>query len=235
MPKWRNWYTRTTQNRVGLRPWGFDSPLRHHLIMNILENDIELELRAEVSKKQLKDLFVILEKDSRQISHNRRLSAMFLGDINGSKYDLRVRIDSLGKVEVVAKKGAFHAHDRTEVFQPITKEDFLGFVKIFSLFGFNNSKITERENFNFDLGNGIMLVIVKTKDLSYVEIEKISNKNNLENNRLELLKKLENFKLKPLDDKGYYDLCDRLTDHEDWIFTGSNKDVTRLKDLLNNY
>src|SRR5262245_11858899 len=29
-PKWRNWQTRTTQNRVPVRVCGFDSHLRHH-------------------------------------------------------------------------------------------------------------------------------------------------------------------------------------------------------------
>jgi hypothetical protein len=30
-PKWRNWQTRTTQNRVPVRVCGFDSHLRHHI------------------------------------------------------------------------------------------------------------------------------------------------------------------------------------------------------------
>jgi hypothetical protein len=34
MPKWRNWQTRTTQNRVPVRVCGFDSHLRHHAFRN---------------------------------------------------------------------------------------------------------------------------------------------------------------------------------------------------------
>lgn len=29
-PKWWNWQTRCVQGAVGARPWGFESPLRHH-------------------------------------------------------------------------------------------------------------------------------------------------------------------------------------------------------------
>ena len=29
MPGWRNWFTRTTQNRLGATPWEFESPSRH--------------------------------------------------------------------------------------------------------------------------------------------------------------------------------------------------------------
>ncbi len=35
-PKWRNWQTRTTQNRVPVRVCGFDSHLRHHSIPNFV-------------------------------------------------------------------------------------------------------------------------------------------------------------------------------------------------------
>ncbi len=31
MLKWRNWQTRTVQVRVGSHPWGFESPLEHHV------------------------------------------------------------------------------------------------------------------------------------------------------------------------------------------------------------
>ena len=133
-----------------------------------MSNNIELELRAEVTFNQLEKLFTDLNKKTKQVSQTKRLSAMFLGKINKSNFDIRVRISSNGKTEIVVKKGDFHSYDRIENSQEITKGQFIGVVKIFSLFNFK-SKITERENFEFNLGNDITLVLVKAGSITYVE------------------------------------------------------------------
>src|SRR5437868_6174249 len=38
MPKWRNWQTRMVQVHVPARAWGFESLLRHHLLVASLPN-----------------------------------------------------------------------------------------------------------------------------------------------------------------------------------------------------
>ncbi|KKR47321.1 MAG: hypothetical protein UT83_C0011G0005 [Parcubacteria group bacterium GW2011_GWA2_40_143] len=129
--------------------------------------NIELELRAEVSSRQFYNLLEQFKKQSKFVSSTKRLSAMFLSKINGANIDIRVRIDSNGKTEIVAKKGDFHAHNRTELSQKINKDQFIGIIKTFALFGFN-SKITERENFVFDLGNDIDLTqLIKLSLMNY--------------------------------------------------------------------
>jgi hypothetical protein len=37
LPKWRNWQTRMIQGHVPARVWGFESPLRHHVIPSLNE------------------------------------------------------------------------------------------------------------------------------------------------------------------------------------------------------
>lgn len=198
-------------------------------------NNIELELRAEVTFDQLEKLYFNLNKRTKKLSQTRRLSVMFLGKINKSNFDIRVRISSNGKAEIVVKKGDFHVHDRIENSQEITKNQFIGIVKILVLFGFK-SKVTERENFEFDLDNNITLVLVKARSIAYVEIEKMSNIKNLEKNKSELSSIVKNFDLKIIkDDKEFNKLCNRLTKYSDWVFDGSDDHIAKLTSMLNLY
>ena len=52
-PEWRNWQTRTTQNRVGLRPCRFDPDLRHQLLFiyskHPVVEDLVIVLTAETA------------------------------------------------------------------------------------------------------------------------------------------------------------------------------------------
>ena len=194
-------------------------------------NNIELELRAEVTFDQLEKLYFNLNKRTKKLSQTRRLSVMFLGKINKSNFDIRVRISSNGKAEIVVKKGDFHVHDRIENSQEITKNQFIGIVKILVLFGFK-SKVTERENFEFDLDNNITLVLVKARSIAYVEIEKMSNIKNLEKNKSELSSIVKNFDLKIIkDDKEFNKLCNRLTKYSDWVFDGSDDHIVKLTSM----
>ena len=198
-------------------------------------NNIELELRAEVSSMQFTGLLKKLKQQTKLISYTKRLSAMFLGKINKSNFDIRVRINSDKKSEMVVKKGDFHTHDRVESSQEINKSQFIGIVKIFSLFDFK-SKITERENFVFDFGDNIYLTMVKAGNIFYAEIEKMSNVKNLDQNKSELLSIIKNFGLKLIkNDKEFNELCDRLTKCSDWVFDGSENHVAKLTSMLNSY
>ena len=79
-----------------------------------MENNIELELRAEVSLDQFEELLTDLNKGQKLLSHTKRLSVIFLGAINQANFDIRVRISSNGETELVVKKGDYHAHNRVE-------------------------------------------------------------------------------------------------------------------------
>lgn len=200
-----------------------------------MENNIELELRAEVSLDQLEKLLADLNKDGKLLSHTKRLSVMFLGAIDQANFDIRARISSDGKTELVVKKGNYHAHDRIESSQGIKRGQFMGIVKIFSLFGFQ-SKVTERENFVFDLGNDITMVLVRAGSIAYIEIEKMSHKKNIDENKNELLGIVNDFNLKLIDNGDKFNnLCDRLTKYCDWVFNGSTDHIERLETMLESY
>lgn len=200
-----------------------------------MKNNIELELRAEVSLNQSEKILAELNKKNKLLSHTKRLSVMFLGEINRLNFDIRVRTSSDDKTELVIKRGDFHAHDRIEVSQKISRDQFIGIVKILSLFRFQ-SKVTERENFVFDLGNDITLVLVKAESIAYVEIEKISHDRNIEKNKAELLSIIENYKLELLKNgEEFNELCNRLTKYSDWMFDGSSRHINKLMAMLKSY
>ena len=202
-----------------------------------MTNNIELELRAEISPKQFDTLFNNLKAKARLISDTKRLSVMFLGEIGKSNFDIRVRIDSNGKAEIVLKKGDFHTHDRTESSEKIRKDQFIGIVKILLLLGFR-SKVTERKNFVFDLGDEISLVLVRAtkKKLAYVEIEKMSNPKNVVENKKELTNLIRDLGLTLIKDASEFNsLCDKFAKDSDWVFDGSEDSIGRLNKMLVNY
>ena len=194
-----------------------------------------MELRAEVSLDQFEELLTNLSNRKKLLSHTKRLSVMFLGTIDKENFDIRVRISSNGETELVIKNGDYHAHNRVEYSQKIKKDQFIGIVKVFSFFGFQ-SKVTERENFVFDLGNNTTMVLVKAGSIAYVEIEKISHKKNIEENKAELLRIINSFGLKLIDnDDNLNELCDRLTRYCDWVFDGTVNHLAKLEAILKPY
>lgn len=173
-----------------------------------------------------------LKQQTKLISYTKRLSAMFLGKINKSNFDIRVRINSDKKSEMVVKKGDFHTHDRVESSQEINKDQFIGIVKMLSLFGFK-SKITERENFVFDFGNNIYLTMVKAGNIFYAEIEKMSNEKEKEKEKEKLLKIFSNLNLNFIkNEKVFNNLCNRLSIDSDWSFDCSKEHLKKLNNML---
>lgn len=199
-----------------------------------VDKNIELELRSELTIDQFKNTFERLKNETKLVSQTKRLSIMFLGKVNKADFDIRLRIDNKKNAELVIKKGFFHAHNRIETSQKINKDQIVGFAKLFSFFGFN-SKITERENFVFNIGQGIEIVLVKAGSIAYLEIEKMSSRKDIVKNKKRLLKILEDLKLKPIKKQAFNELCDRLSIYSDIKFNNSQKDFKKLEKILNNY
>mgnify|MGYP001558621954 FL=1 len=163
------------------------------------------------------------------------MSVLFLGSIGENKYDIRVRINSDKYSEVVVKCGDFHAHNRTEIIQPIDPKQFIGFIKIFWTFGFN-SKVMKRETKRFfSKEEQYEVALVSAKNISYIEIEKVleiedEKRVNFESDKLKVI--LNNFGLTPIGKEQFDDLCRRLTSKVDWVFSGSDEDYVRLESEL---
>ncbi len=199
-----------------------------------MEKNIECEIRADVSG----DFEKVLEKLSASrplLSKTKRLSVMFFGKTANGEVDVRIRITN-GQAEIAVKKGDWHAADRVEINQPISAQDFIGFVKLFLLLDFDDVRVGERESYNFSYDGDIIASLIKAKDVAYLEIEKITAKSELE----VTLKVLHNI----ADDLGvpvlagreeFLKLCSRLAENVDWTIKGEDDEFRRLEGLLKNY
>ncbi len=202
--------------------------MQHH------EKTIELELRAEIPIGEIEIVKVRLEKFGKIHSHTQRLSVMYFGGVEDKKVDVRVRVTN-GQSEVVAKFGSFGAHDRIEVAQSISQEQFIGFVKIFSQFGFD-SKVGERETFNYSLPNDVMASLVIAGPIAYIEIEKVSLPEQVKENTKRLHNIAEQLQLDLLkSEDGFDKLCKCLDERVDWPFLGSADNYKNLEESLKKY
>lgn len=189
--------------------------------------DIELELRGECTETfdELKRRLDALAMGKEET----RVMAMFFGEVEGQGVDIRCRVTN-GVGEVVTKIGDYHAHDRREVSVDVTREQVVGFAKMFSAMGFSNAKVGTRKTWKY-LIDGIDVSLVRgLSGLGYVEFEKLVAREEIERERplLEALAERVGVVLWTTGEE-YYVFCQRLTHDEDWRFTGSKEDVTRLE------
>lgn len=200
-----------------------------------MSKNIELEFRAEVPKRSFWRVLRKLRARGRLISKTKRLSVMYFGKIGKIEIDIRVRITN-GVSEVVIKRGSFHSHNRIEVSQLIDKSQFIGMVKLMTQLGFTDVKVGERETYNFDFGNGIIISLAKADSISYIEIEKMTTDLNQKNDKNELINLAQTLRIDLFENrKEFIDLCHRLTAACDWRFNGSVEHYRKLEKLLNKY
>jgi len=198
------------------------------------KKNIELELRAAVSRRFYNGILAKLKKKARLISHTKRLSVMYFGKIGGKSFDIRVRITN-GKPEVVIKKGKLHAHDRIEISSPITRQQFIKMVELFELFDFK-TEVAKRETYNFNIKDNIVFSIVKADNIFYIEAEKMTSKQDIIKDKKQLINIFKEYRLKPVtSEREFNKICDELSKYSDWPFNGSKSDYEKLKKLLGKY
>jgi len=201
---------------------------------NMRRETIELELRAEIHPQNYHNFKKRIESLATLHSHTKRLSVMLFGKTKNRKIDIRVRTTN-GVCEIVIKTGSFGSHDRIEISQGINKEQFVGMVKIFSQLGFA-AEVGERETFNYSLPNNITISLVSAGDISYIEIEKMSSRADLDKNKKQLEEISDRLSLKLLqNEKEFNELCKRLSRRIDWPFLGTKKDYLKLSKLFGRY
>lgn len=198
------------------------------------KKNIELEFRSEINIRDFDNFLTLLRETSLKSTYVKRLSIMFLGKILEKNFDIRIRIDSNGKTELVVKKGDFHSHDREEFSQKVKKEQIVGLVRIFSLFGFS-SKITERENFDFIMEDDLKVTAVRAKKICYLEFEKMSSGEHVDEDRIQVCSFMNKIGVVPIDKEHFDNLCLRLSRDSDIIFSASDSEFLNLENMLENY
>lgn len=197
------------------------------------EKTTELELRAEILLQDKKLLKRKLTELGTLHSQTERLSVMYFGSVGTKKIDIRVRITN-GECEVVVKSGSFGSPDRTEVAQKIDIAHFLSMVKIFAQLGFS-MEVGERETFNYKIPGEIIVSLVSAGPIAYVELEKMSSRSNLDQNKKQLKELSDTLELQLLNEKEFDSLCERLAEKVDWSFHGTDEEYRKLEKLINRY
>ncbi len=192
--------------------------------------DIELELRGECTKTfdELKARLDALGSGRYEV----RTMVMFFGEVAGRGVDLRCRVTN-GDAEVVVKVGEYHAHNRRETSVEVNTEQMIGFARIFAAMGFENAKVGTRESFEYATDGMDVSLVRGMSGLAYIEFEKLVSGDEVDRERplLEALARKLGVRLWTTGEE-YYAFCKRLTDDEDWRFTGSSADVARLKEQI---
>ena len=158
---------------------------------------------------------------------------MFFGEVAGKGVDIRCRITN-GEAEVVVKIGEYYAHDRREAAVAVSLDQMVEFAKMFSAMGFANAKVGKRESFEYHVDGVDVSLVRGMSGLGYIEFERVvASEREIEAERpkLEALAHKLGVKLWTTGEE-YYAFCKRLTDDEDWRFTGSEEDMTRLKQQI---
>lgn len=195
---------------------------------------IELELRCEIPYRQFTKVLNHLRRHGQFLKHTQRLSVMCFGKVGDNKLDVRIRTTKQ-RAEVVMKKGHWHAHNRTEVIQRISPNQFLGMTRIFAELDFD-MKVGERETYDFGFPGGIDITLGRGGKIVYLEVEKQTTSARLLRDKKELVALARALNLPPfLSSKQFYALCHRLTKHVDRYFHNKPADYRRLASQLKKY
>ncbi len=157
---------------------------------------------------------------------------MFFRCADSGDFDLRVRITN-GRSEVVIKRGDHHAADRTETIQTIDPEQFVGLIRVFRQFPWDSVKVGARTSYNFSFNEGILVSLVHAEDISYLEIEKMTEKKDLARTKIEVEQIAGKLGINPIRTKSeYYKLCQKFTDKTDWPLEDKEEHYDKLAKVL---
>lgn len=205
--------------------------------------DIEVELRGEIKSEDIPRMRRELTKRGFKLETKyRRIMVMNFGFVSsrGDKMkvgkpqwaDLRCRMTN-GKGEIMCKIGEGHAHNRREISVPVSKKDFLHFAEMFGSMGFF-TKVGTREAATYLKGPIQVALVNSPSGLAYFELEIMSDRKNEKKDiaKLRALAKELGLAL-VFGKKDFFAFCDKLTKRDDWRFTGTAKDLTRLAREIN--
>ncbi len=205
-----------------------------------MNKNIELEYRVEIPIGGFEKEKTSLSKNSKIISHVKRIALMIFVSKNNSTSILYIRTTKNKKTdeldcEIVHKKGSQHSHDRTEVTQKIKREELEKFIKLFSNFVSDKKILMQRETINFETENDINIALVKARKHAYIEFEKICNEKEKNAVEKEVLSFIQKHKYNILDEKSSNDLFKRLDEIDDMKMEGEGEEIKEIMNLLEEF
>lgn len=202
--------------------------------------EIEIEYRVETPFNEFDSIYNKINSVADLKSHKSRFSLMVFLSKNDEKSILYLRttkdyLTNETDVEIVHKKGAQHAHDRIELTQKIDSKDFENFLHLFATIAADKILVMQRETFNFEGQDGVIISLVKSRNHSYIEFERLSSMEESDSSSKAVLGLIESLGLSPLDKDGSERLFKELDINDDIILTGSIQDSEKAIDLYKHF
>jgi predicted adenylyl cyclase CyaB len=151
---------------------------------------IEVEVKSFITKEQYDNLLEFFHSNSTFTNTQNQDTFYFKG-----KNDFRIKKDEK-KATIVLKKGVLHDEKREELEVNVPKEDFEKLEQLFLVLGHVVDIQWKRKRHNF-LWDGINVSVDHTLGYGYIlELEKMSDEENKEENLLFLKEKLQELNVK---------------------------------------
>lgn len=202
--------------------------------------EIEIEYRVEIPFNEFGSIYEKINSVAELKSHKSRFSLMVFLSKNDEKSILYLRttkdyLTDETDVEIVHKKGAQHAHDRIELTQKIDSKDFENFLHLFATIAADKILVMQRETYNFEGKDGVMISLVKSRNHSYVEFEKLSNTDEEASSSKAILDLIGSLGFSPLDKDASERLFKELDINDDIVLTGSTQDFEKATGLYKQF
>lgn len=202
-----------------------------------MSHPIELEVRAEILPTDREQVARALERlGFVQKNSTRRTMLMSFGRISRiaededqgtAETDIRCRVTN-GSAEVVVKIGGVHAHDRKEISTSIEVDVLPAFARVIGALNMFH-KVGSRITTNYTRGEIVASIVASPSGIAYLELEKMSDETRAEQDRAELETLAHELKVTLLPGReAFIDLCNRLTEQDDWRFSGSEEEIVRF-------
>lgn len=197
-----------------------------------MQQQIEHELRVRIPLDGFDEAFALFNKSYALESTTDRVSFMSFFSLDSKQFDLRIRVTN-HKAEVVLKMGDLHAGNRTEMSQPVQTHELLGLIKMFAHLSSDNL-IASRTTYNFTDNKNVMISLVKSETVAYIEYELLNETADVADPQRFLGGLIAEHGFASLDQEGFKTLNTDL-DKDDWQFDGSPTATERLEKLLTSH
>ncbi len=205
---------------------------------NLMDKNIEIEIRGPLSKEEYDNLIKLFENDGKKLSEKERVlidySTFLEGGVEDRKKDIRLRVTN-GIPEIIVKVGEWGGDEKRKELSVLGKPgEFDVLVEIFGELGFGKGMLCERKSKVYEY-KGIEFALVTVPNHSfYYEAERMVNKQeDTEKITEEIKNTCKDLNLSLFDKQQFFDYINQLNEESNEIFDYKNYTLNYFKNRFN--
>jgi len=209
-----------------------------------MPKNIELEFIGDITEERHKELKEYFEKNAEFKEKKIRLSLRYfrgnkipkdINEIKNEELDLRLRITNK-KPELAIKYGLFTGiHARKEILIPIDPKYLEDYVESLSLLGWSTVVVYATETYVYKFKD-VELSLIYIQDYGYnFEAEILTQEENIKEDKTKIISLLKELKLKPLDENGLKQQCNKLNNKKELQFDFRKQTYSELKNRFKEF